>query len=78
METMAQHVYQVYLETYVGVLEAFDACSEARLRDICSRTAAREGADSLVALMALSDAERGRGQRGRMEILQALWRHLDD
>lgn len=77
MEPTTQRVYQVYLETYAGVIDAIVAHSDDRLRDICSRTAMRDGADSLVAMMALSDAERGRGRRARAEVLQALWRHVD-
>ena len=70
-------LYDVYLTTYEKAEEALHRSDEGLLRSICLDASAREGTDSVVTQLALSDAEGGRAMRTRLEVIGMVCHQLD-
>ncbi len=64
--------YRCYLHFYADALDALLARDEPRLRQVCHRVSLLGGIDSVVAQLALCDAERGRRRR-RADVERAVW-----
>ncbi len=71
---MRHRVYSLYLSTYHETRFALSDGDEARLRRLCADAAARHGSESMLAVLAMSDAETGRRPRTKSQIIRLVWR----
>ncbi len=62
-------VYNLYVSTFVQVRSALQQRDDARLHAICREVAQRNGIESTVSLLAVSDAEHGGAPRRRAAVL---------
>lgn len=70
---MERRTYQLYVNTFRRAQAGLRAGDEALLRAVCADVAGRSGLESTIALLAISDAERGVCERGRREIVRRIW-----
>jgi hypothetical protein len=66
---MGRYLYSLYLSTYHEAHHALSRPNEKHVRQLCSEVANRSGFESALSLMAMSDAETGRPQRTKTQIL---------
>jgi hypothetical protein len=71
---MRHRVYSLYLSTYHETRFALSHDDEARLRALCADAAVRHGSESMLALLAMSDAETGRRPRTIAQVIGLVWR----
>ena len=71
---MDLQAYRVYVDTYCASVEVLQGHDEERLRALCSAVSRREGVESLVSILAMSDAERGLARRTRLDVLRTVIR----
>ncbi len=66
---MRTSVYALYLSTFERARAALACGDEAGLRALCADASRRDGVESTVSLLAMSDAERGALPRRRSAML---------
>ena len=71
---MPKLAYDMYMTTFERAAAMLRTGDEQRMRSLCAEVAMRDGIDSTLSLMALSDAERGLPRRIRSQVLAVYWR----
>jgi hypothetical protein len=70
---MRHRIYSLYLSTYREAGYALSQPHEEHTRRLCESVANRSGLESMLAMMAMSDAETGRRPRSKAHILGFAW-----
>ncbi len=69
--------YAVYVDTFLQARGALATCDDERLRAICVAVAARDGVDSTMSLLAVSDAEQLHEPRRKSAVMWMLRERID-
>ncbi len=70
---MQRRAYDLYVGTFRRARAGLASGDELALRAMCAEVAGRSGIESSLALLAISDAERGLAERDRATVFRTFW-----